>query len=62
MAAINWVHVFGIAPMLGYIVYRNLIEKKVLPEEFSIVLAIIVVVMFFFHLYRGITHGECKDE
>ena len=61
MAAINWVHVFGIAPMLGYIVYRNLIEKKVLPEAFSIVLAFIVVVMFLFHLYRGFTHGECKD-
>lgn len=62
MAAINWVHVLGIAPMLGYIVYRNLIEKKVLPEEFSIVLAIVVIVMFLFHFYRGITRGECKDE
>ena len=61
MAVINWVHVFGIAPMLGYIVYRNLIEKKVLPEEFSIVLAIVVIVMFLFHFYRGITHGECNE-
>ena len=61
MAVINWVHVFGIAPMLGYIVYRNLIEKKVLPEEFSLFLAFVVIVMFLFHFYRGITHGECNE-
>jgi hypothetical protein len=61
MAVINYIHAFGIAPMLGYIVYRNLYEEKVLPKQFSIFLAILVAVMFLFHLSK-LTSPECKDK
>lgn len=61
MAVINYIHAFGIAPMLGYIVYRNAYEKKLLPNEFLIFLAILVAVMFLFHLSK-LTSPECKDK
>jgi hypothetical protein len=62
MAVINWFHVFGVAPMLGYISYRNYVEKKLLQENFAIFLGILAVVLLIYHFYRGLTHKECKEE
>lgn len=53
MAVINWVHVGFVAPMLSYIVYENS-NNRVLKEGFLTFLTIVIIVMFMFHLFKGI--------
>ena len=54
MTAINWVHVVFVAPLLSYIVYENS-NKRILNDGMLNFLTILIIVMFMFHLVKGIT-------
>lgn len=52
MAFINWLHVFGVAPLLTYIVIENS-QGRVLKDEMLTFLTILIFVLILFHFYRG---------
>lgn len=54
---INWIHVFGVAPLLGYIAYENS-KNRVISEDLITVLIILIVLMVMFHAYRGFTYKQ----
>lgn len=60
MALINWVHVFGVAPLLTYIVVKNS-NKEVLSDDWLSFLTLLIVMMVIFHLYKGVYGKECTQ-
>ena len=48
--AINYFHVAGVAPMLGYIAYENYNGRPIAPT-LTILLAIIAIIIVIYHSY-----------
>ena len=56
MAGINWFHVIFVAPLLSTLVAQNLMGRLLpIPEWFLYLLVALIIGMFSFHLYKGIS-------
>ena len=55
MIAINIFHVLVVAPVLAYVVVKNG-KGEILETEFLLFLAVLVTLMFLFHLYKIWNH------
>jgi len=52
--AINFIHIFGVAPALGYVFYENY-NGRALPQNLAIVGLVLVVLMLLYHGYMAFT-------
>ena len=47
---INYFHILGVAPILGYVAYENYMGRA-LSQSLSVALMLIILVMVLFHAY-----------
>lgn len=60
--AINYFHIFFVAPLLGYVGYSNYIGQPV-SQNFAIFVIILAVFVILYHAYRVYTKtGDNKDK
>ncbi len=52
--AINFFHIFAVAPALGYVFYENY-NGRALPQNLAIVGLVVVVIILLFHGYLAFT-------